>query len=119
MAESRTGRVISIAINDHKLSFALASHRNERFVLYDEAANTQTIPQFELATRSWMLALLQTAFTSTRELIVNYNDNREKTNYVVNQVELHDPLHIAPLGPTSPIATPIGQTPIVPKGKGE
>ena len=119
MAESRTGRVISIAINDHKLSFALASHRNERFVLYDEAANTQTIPQFELATRSWMLAILQTAFTTTENLIVNYNDNRNKTNYVVNQIELHDPLVLRPMPPSTPITIPIGQTPIIPKGKGE
>lgn len=87
MAET-TGRVTSIAINGHKVSFAL-DRKAERFVIYDEAPNTQTVPQFELATKSWMLSILQTAFTSTKDLKVKHDDKR-----LVSQIELHDPLKI-------------------------
>jgi hypothetical protein len=116
MSELKSGRVTSIAINDHKLSFALDRKDSQRFVLYNEAANTQTIPQFELATRSWMLAVLQTAFTSGKEMVVKYEDNRDHDDLPVLQIELHDPLHIEQT-PSQPIQIPTG-TPSTPiKGK--
>ncbi len=87
MADS-AGRVTSIAINAHKVSFAL-DRGAKRFVLYSEAPNTKTIPQFELAAHSWMLSVLQTAFTTGKELKVHHDDER-----IVSQIELHDPLHI-------------------------
>jgi hypothetical protein len=116
MSELKSGRVTSIAINDHKLSFALDRKDNERYVLYAEAANTQTIPQFELATRSWMLAILQTAFTSGKELVVKYEDNRDHDDMNVLQIEIHDPLHIEQV-PSVPIQIPSGASPQPIKGK--
>lgn len=83
------GRVTGIAINSHKVSFILDRKESERFVLYDETPNTQTIPQFEMATRSWMMAVLQTAFTTGKELVVNHNDQR-----AVNQIEVQDAFEI-------------------------
>lgn len=85
------GRVTSIAINDHKVSFALDRKNNERFTLFSEAPNTKTIPQFELASHSWMLSILQTAFTTGHELKVRHDDER-----LVSQIEVHDPLKINP-----------------------
>lgn len=89
--EISRGKVTSIAMNGHKTSFALDRKNNDRYVLYDEAPNTQAIPQFEVASRSWMLALLQTAFTSKKELVVKYDPD---ANRLVSQIELWDPLVI-------------------------
>jgi len=100
-------------MNGHKTSFALDRKNNERFVLYDEAPNTQAIPQFEVATRSWMLALLQTAFTSKKELVVKYDPDAKR---LVSQIELWDPLVIDSdnigKGPKIPIGGGVSGEPI-------
>jgi hypothetical protein len=112
MADS-AGRVTSIAINSHKVSFAL-DRGAKRFVLFSEAPNTQTIPQFELATHSWMLSILQTAFTTGKELKVHHDDEQ-----IVSQIEVNDPLHLVNPGLDSattvgPVGPVIGK-PIKPK----
>ncbi|BDC50876.1 hypothetical protein F183_A31920 [Bryobacterales bacterium F-183] len=115
--ETTQGRVTSIAINEHRMSFALDRKNNERYVLYDEAPNTQAIPQFEVATRSWMLALLQTAFTSKKELVVKFDPD---ANRLVSRLELWDPLVINEdllgKGPAVPVGGGVGGQPIQ-KGK--
>jgi len=80
------GRVRSIAINDRKLSFMLdedGSGPAVRLVLYEDAPNTALVSQMEMATRSWMLSLLQTAFNSGKPLTAHFDDKK-----VVSQIEI-------------------------------
>jgi hypothetical protein len=83
-----TGRVRHIAINDHKLSFLLDPYDAKaiRVVLYEDDPNTAVIPQMTMATRSWMLALLQTAFTTERAITAHLDAQN-----VATQIDLHFP----------------------------
>jgi hypothetical protein len=110
---SSKGVVTSIAINGHKLSFALDRKNTERFVLYAEAPNTQTIPQFELATRSWMISLLQASYNGGKDITITHDENR-----MVSQLELRTELKInpdviGPVGPKIPLGVAAGK-----KGRG-
>src|SRR4051812_33806098 len=71
-----TGRVTDIAINWNKSSFEVRPDGKPAVgvTLFSDDPNTHTIPQMQLATRSWMLAVLQTAFTSGNPLTVKYDD---------------------------------------------
>ena len=104
MAKEIVGRVRSIAINDHKVSFVLDPKEGPhvRVVLYADPPNTALVPQTVMATRSWMFSLLQSAFTSARPVTAKVDESD-----VVLQLELAlPPLVINPdLGETgkSPI----------------
>lgn len=95
-----SGVVSSIAINPNKASFELGLAPRTRYVLYSDPPNTHTIPQLEIASRSWMLSLLQWSFNTRKEIAVTHNPQME-----VSQLEVK--VFIEP-PPSAPINVPIG-----------
>ena len=98
-----SGVVSSIAINPNKASFELGLLPRTRYVLYSDPPNTHTIPQLEIASRSWMLSLLQWSFNTRKEIAVTHNPQME-----VSQLEVavfKEPPPVAPVN--FPIGTPV------------
>lgn len=105
------GRVVSITINAHKVLFEL--NNGKMYRLFSEAPNTKTIPQFELAAHSWMLSVLQTAYTTGKILAVWHDEDR-----TVSQIMVMNDLNFKELTKNSSARTK-AKRPAKPKTKGK
>ena len=76
MAKKTVGHVIRIGINPHKVSVVLKLGElpEKKLVLFNEP-NAAVIPQVTLASRSWMLSLLQGAQAHKLPVIATHEEN--------------------------------------------
>ena len=81
------GKIHSIAINDHKVSFmckpVAESQPAKRFVLDGGQPSMHTLAPVVLAHQSWMLAMLQNAMLQDKVMVLTHDQTRN-----VTQVEL-------------------------------
>ena len=70
------GHVVRLGINPHKVSVALklGEQPEKKLVLFNEP-NAAVIPQVTLASRSWMLSMLQTAQAHKLPVIATHEEN--------------------------------------------
>jgi len=75
MAKKTVGHVIRIGINPHKVSVVLKLGElpEKKLVLFNEP-NAAVIPQVTLASRSWMLSLLQGAQAHKLPVIATHEE---------------------------------------------
>jgi len=76
------GTVTGVYIDQTAARFALCKpgHTLQEFILYNDAPETHTIPQLELARRSWMLSLLQHAYVSNLTVDIAYSSDQIVTS---------------------------------------
>jgi hypothetical protein len=72
------GHVDSISINPRRVTFTVddVAGPETTIELFKDESNTAIVPQLTLASRSWMLALLQNALTNRLPVIVNHTDRK-------------------------------------------
>ena len=70
------GLVKSVAINPERVTFflKLGEQPEKKLVLFADEANTAIVPQLTLASRSWMLALLQSALSNRLPVVADHDD---------------------------------------------
>lgn len=105
MADEITGQVTAIVITESRARFVVdppgVLSAPTTFVLYEDPDGIHTIPQLELARRSWMLSIVQAAFVHEKELVVSHDGAGKATGIRVRRV-----LEIKDVSKTS--AIPIG-----------
>jgi len=71
------GFVALVTVNNQQASFQITTTPDQfagPFFLFSDAPNTHTIPQVELARRSWFLSLVQSAMVQKDLVMVTYDD---------------------------------------------
>lgn len=107
MADEITGQVTAIVITEGRTRFVVDPAgmltAPVTFVLYEDPDGLHTIPQLELARRSWMLSLLQAAFVNGKEVVVSHDEASKATGIRIRRVlEVKD---ISKGGAAIPIGT--------------